>query len=94
MHFLPAAVLQNFLIEISGPPKDIRTGAPLVGAFGWRASKGLIDGTFVRLTLALDEEERKQPECVEGVVIREMERVISAHPEQWVVLSRMWEDQQ
>jgi len=73
---------------------SIRTGAPLVGAFGWHASKGLIDGTFVRLTLALDEEERKQPECVEGVVIREMERVISAHPEQWVVLSRMWEDQQ
>jgi hypothetical protein len=26
----PAAVLQNFLSEISGPPKDIRTGAPLV----------------------------------------------------------------
>lgn len=73
---------------------SIRTGAPLVGAFGWRASKDLIDGTFVRLTLALDEEERNQPECVEGVVIRAMERMISAHPEQWVVLSRMWEDQQ
>jgi lauroyl/myristoyl acyltransferase len=72
---------------------SLRTGAPLVGAFGWRASKDRIDGTFVRLTLALGEEERKQPECVEGVVIREMERMISAHPEQWVVLSRMWEDQ-
>jgi lauroyl/myristoyl acyltransferase len=72
---------------------SLRTGAPLVGAFGWRASKDRIDGTFVRLTLALGEEERKQPECVEGVVIREMERVISAHPEQWVVLSQMWEDQ-
>ena len=72
---------------------SLRTGAPLVGAFGWRTSKDRIDGTFVRLTLALGEEERKQPECVEGVVIRGMERMISAHPEQWVVLSRMWEDQ-
>ena len=72
---------------------SLRTGAPLIGAFGWRASKDRIAGTFVRLTLALGEEERKQPECVEGAVIRAMERMISAYPEQWVVLSQVWEDQ-
>lgn len=70
---------------------SIRTGAPLVGAFGWHSSKGRIEGEFIRLTLALCEEERKQPDTVEGALIGEMERMISAHPEQWVVLSRIWE---
>src|SRR5579883_2592530 len=70
---------------------SIRTGAPLVGALGWRSSKTRISGEFIRLTLALSEEERKQPDCVEEALLRELERIISAHPEQWIVFSRIWE---
>lgn len=69
---------------------SIRTGAPLVGAFGWRSSRGQIDGTFLRLTLALSAEEQQQPDAVEAAVIRSLEQVIGAHPEQWVVFAPVW----
>lgn len=71
---------------------SIRTGAPLVGALGWRSSRTHVDGEFIRLTLALPEEERKQPDVVEAAVLRELERVIGAHPEQWIVFSPVWEE--
>ena len=73
---------------------SIRTGAPLVGAMGWRTPGGRINGKFIRLTLALSEEERKQADVVECALIKELEREIGAHPEQWVVLSRVWLDQE
>jgi lauroyl/myristoyl acyltransferase len=69
---------------------SIRTGAPLVGATGWRSSRRRVRGGFMRLTLALSEEERKQPDIVEGMLIKEMEQVIRQHPEQWVVFSKVW----
>lgn len=70
---------------------SLRTGAPLVGALGWHSSRRRIGGKFMRLTLALSEEERKQPEIVERALLRELEIGIGAHPEQWVVFSRVWE---
>ena len=72
---------------------SIRTGAPLVGGFGWHSSGSRINGEFIQLTLALPEEDRKQPDVVEAALLKELERVISAHPEQWVVFSRLWEEQ-
>ena len=71
---------------------SIRTGAPLVGALGWRSSRTKVSGEFIRLTLALSEEERKQPDVVEEALIRELERIIGAHPEQWIVFSQIWEE--
>lgn len=91
------SVLKNFfgmpaLLPIGPVNLSVRTGAPLVGALGWRASHGNISGEFIRLSQALSEEERKQPDVLEEALIRELERVISAHPEQWIVLSRIWEE--
>ncbi len=69
---------------------SIRTGAPLVGAFGWYNAQGHISGAFTRLTLALSAEERRQADAVEAVLIKQMEQIISAHPEQWVVFAPLW----
>jgi KDO2-lipid IV(A) lauroyltransferase len=69
---------------------SIRTGAPLVGAFGWRTSRRHINGAFSQLTLGLSEEERTQPDRVEAALIKCMEGMISAHPEQWVVFAPVW----
>ncbi len=70
---------------------SLRTGAPLLGAFGWRSSNYRVTGTFVPLTLTLTDEQRKQADVVEGALIERMEEVIRAHPEQWIVFSRVWE---
>lgn len=72
---------------------SIRTGAPLVGAMGWHSSRRRISGTFIRLSLALSEEERRQPDVLEEKLLREFERFIRARPEQWVVFSPIWEEQ-
>jgi len=71
---------------------SIRTGAPLVGALGWHSSRRRISGEYIRSSLALSEQERQQPDVVEGALIREFERIIRAHPEQWVVFSPIWEE--
>lgn len=71
---------------------SMRTGAPLVVAAGWRCPQSRISGEFIRLTLALSEEERKQSTLIEGAVIKELEQIIRARPEQWLVLSKIWED--
>ncbi len=70
---------------------SLRTGAPLVGAFGWYSSQGHVTASFTRLTLALSEEERQQPDVIEAMLIKQMEQAIGAHPEQWVVFSPVWE---
>jgi lauroyl/myristoyl acyltransferase len=69
---------------------SIRTGAPLVGAFGWYSARGHVTGSFSPLTLALSEEERQRPEVIEAAVIKLMEQAIGAHPDQWVVFSPVW----
>ncbi|HEX7736128.1 MAG TPA: hypothetical protein VF458_14845 [Ktedonobacteraceae bacterium] len=69
---------------------SIRTGAPLVGAFGWHSSRKAVGGAFSRLTLALSAEERQRPDAVEAALIKRMEQVISERPEQWVVFESIW----
>src|SRR6266568_8530775 len=51
-----------------------RTGAPLVGAFGWHASRTFIDGEFVPLTLDLPEDERNNTDVLMDGLIARMER--------------------
>jgi KDO2-lipid IV(A) lauroyltransferase len=67
-----------------------RTGAPLVGAFGWHASSKRVGGHFVPLSLELTEEERANPDTLMRALIERMERYIKAHPEQWVVFAPIW----
>ncbi|HEY0755307.1 MAG TPA: lysophospholipid acyltransferase family protein [Ktedonobacteraceae bacterium] len=69
---------------------SLRTGAPLVSAFGWYTARNKIGGSFSHLTLALSEEERQRPEAVEAALIKSMEQVISKHPEQWMVFAPIW----
>ncbi|MGH2508765.1 MAG: hypothetical protein ACRDHZ_15370, partial [Ktedonobacteraceae bacterium] len=82
------ARLPSGLVDLS-----IRTGAPLVGAVGWYSSSTRVHADFIRLTLALPEEERQKPEVLQAEIIAELEQVIRARPEQWIVLSKVWEDQ-
>jgi phosphatidylinositol dimannoside acyltransferase len=72
---------------------SLRTGAPLVGAVGWYSFKRRVHAEIIPLSLALPEEQRRQPEILQAALIAELEQVIGAHPEQWIVLSQVWEDQ-
>ena len=71
-----------------------RTGATVVGAFGWRTDghggKLPIEGTFSQLTLALPDEQRTDTTIIMRGIIDRMEYHIGAHPEQWVVFSPIW----
>ena len=73
-----------------------RTGATVVGAFGWRTyganGKRPIEGTFTPLSLALPEEQRTDMMSVMRGIVNRMEQHIAAHPEQWVVFSPMWKN--
>ena len=69
---------------------SLRTGAPLVGAFGWHASRTVIEGEFVPLTLVLPEDDQKNSDALMCNLIERMEKIIKAHPEQWVVFSPIW----
>lgn len=81
----------------SGPAAlAIRTGATVVGAFGWRTyhanGKHPIEGNFIPLSLALPEEQRTDMISVMRSIVDRMEQQISAHPEQWVVFSPIWKN--
>src|SRR5438105_571177 len=67
-----------------------RTGAPLVGGLGWHVSRTRIGGEFIPLSLDLTEEERANTDTLMCGLIERLERVIKAHPEQWVVFSQVW----
>ena len=69
---------------------SLRTGAPLVGAFGSYVSSKLMIGEIVPLSLGLTEEEQTNADKLMCGVIEMMERFIKAHPEQWVVFSPVW----
>ncbi len=74
----------------------IRTGATVVGAFGWRTyganGKRPIEGAFSPLTLALPEEQRTDIASVMRGIVDRMEQHIAAHPEQWVVFAPVWKN--
>jgi phosphatidylinositol dimannoside acyltransferase len=69
-----------------------RTGAALVGAFGWYKTEDFIEGEFLPLSLKLSEERRRDVECLMDGVIETLEQVIAAHPDQWIVFSPIWTD--
>ena len=67
-----------------------RTGAALVGAFGWYSSSKHIAGQFVPLSLQLTEEDRANTDKLLCGMIERMEWFIQAHPEQWAAFSPIW----
>jgi phosphatidylinositol dimannoside acyltransferase len=66
-----------------------RTGAPLVGGFGWYTSHASMQVQFVPLSLEL---ERADTDALMCGLIKIMERFIKAHPEQWLMFSAVWKD--
>lgn len=69
-----------------------RTGAAIVGAFGWYESSNSIGGRFFPVSLALPEQERGDEEALHSKVVEVMEEAIKLHPEQWLVFSPVWVD--
>lgn len=67
-----------------------RTGATLVGAFGWYSSSNRLVGQFAPLSLALTEDDRMNTSKLMCAMIEKMEQFIRAHPEQWEVFSPLW----
>jgi lauroyl/myristoyl acyltransferase len=69
---------------------SLRTGAPLVGAFGWRSAGGRMAAAFTPLTLALPGDQRDKREVLQAALTRQMERIIRAHLDEWVVFEPVW----
>jgi lauroyl/myristoyl acyltransferase len=67
-----------------------RTGAALVGGFGWYGADTHIEAQFVPLSLELPEEQRRDVALLMDRIVEKMEYFIGAHPEQWVVFSPIW----
>lgn len=67
-----------------------RTGAALVGGFGWYGADTHIEAQFVPLSLELPEEQRRDVALLMDRIVEKMEHYIGAHPEQWVVFSPIW----
>jgi len=67
-----------------------RTGAPLVGGFGWYTSNTSMQVQFAPLSLELTEQERADTDTLMCGLIELMERFIKAHPEQWLMFSPVW----
>lgn len=68
----------------------LRTGAPLVGAFGWYGPDQRIYGEIVPITLNLPEEQRNDQVALMHAVVKTLEHYIGAHPQQWSVFSPIW----
>ena len=68
----------------------IRTGAALIGAFGWYMPDNSMGGQVVPVSLALSEDERKDSDKLMDKVVETLEANISARPEQWVMFSPLW----
>lgn len=70
-----------------------RTGAPIVGGFGWpqRENRGVkFVAELAPLSLALPEEQRKQTDLLMSGIVAIMERYIGARPQHWVVFAPIW----
>jgi lauroyl/myristoyl acyltransferase len=89
-----SAKLEFFGAEAKLPrgPVDLslRTGAPLVGAFGWRGPGGKLHCQFTRLTFALPEDQRDNPDKLQTAMARELEARITGHLHEWVVFQSIW----
>lgn len=69
-----------------------RTGATLIGAFGWRTSLTQAHATCVPVSEDMTEEERKDTHKVMRKIAEKMEHFIKAHPEQWLVFAPVWQE--
>jgi lauroyl/myristoyl acyltransferase len=69
-----------------------RTGAIVVSAIGWYETRTRMGGRFAPVSLALPEDQRLDPDKLQCKAIEAMEEVIRAHPEQWMVYERVWEE--
>jgi lauroyl/myristoyl acyltransferase len=67
-----------------------RTGAALVGGFGWRTTGGRINGHFFPLSLELAEEQHATTASLQQRIVSRLEQVIRAHPEQWMAFEPIW----
>ncbi len=68
----------------------LRTGAALVSGFGWYDSHNHMGSHLVPISLALNEDERSDPDKLMEKIIKVTEENISARPEQWVMFSPLW----
>lgn len=68
----------------------IRTGAMLLVAFAWYLPHNKIGGCVVPVSLALSEDERKDPEKLMEKVVETLEANIRARPDQWVMFAPVW----
>lgn len=68
----------------------IRTGAMLLVAVGWYLPHNKIGGCVVPVSLALSEDERKDPDKLMQKIVEALEANIRARPEQWVMFSPIW----
>jgi lauroyl/myristoyl acyltransferase len=86
--------------RLPGGPATLaqRTGAVLVGAFGWRLRgtwRGTcMEGEFTPISLTLPEEEQQNPNALMKTIVQVMERYIKAHPEQWLVFAPVWSEEE
>ncbi len=96
-----AVIGQSIEVPFFGAPAHLpagpamlaqRTGAALLGAFGWRVSGSRMAGEFVPVTLALPEEKQKDVDALQDGIVKAMERFIKEYPEQWVVFDPIWTD--
>ena len=68
----------------------IRTGAALLVGFGWYLPHNGMGGRLLPVSLALSEDERKDPGNLMQKVVEALEATISERPEQWVMFSPVW----
>jgi len=75
----------------SGPISlSLRTGAALVSGFGWYGTHNQMGGHLVAISLALNEDERSDPDKLLERIIEVTEENIRARPEQWVMFAPVW----
>jgi len=68
----------------------LRTGATLMIGFGWYDAHNHMGGNLAPISLALNEEERNDPDKLMQKILEVVEENISARPEQWVMFSPIW----
>lgn len=78
------------LLPVGPVSLALRTGAPLVGAFGWYGPGQRICGEIVPITLSLPEEQRNDQDALMRAVVKTLEHYISERPQQWSVFSPVW----
>jgi KDO2-lipid IV(A) lauroyltransferase len=69
---------------------SLRSGAPLVGAFGWRSAGGRMAAEFTPLTLALPPDQSDKREVLQAALTRQLEKIVRAHLDEWVVFEPIW----